>query len=493
MDYPIWDVPYLGGSMIIAIISIVHVYIAQFAVGAGIFNALTESFSLKHDDGTLRQFLRDNSKFIILLPFIGGVVTGVGIWFSIALVSPEATGTLIHLFLWGWAIEWVFFLLEIAAGYVYFYGWDRMSAKAHCAVGWVYAIAAFMSLVVINGILSFMLTPGGSLDSPVKPMEFNFWAGVFNPSYFPSLIMRTVVCLALPALFAMLLVNVCKGYDQEQKNKVIQHAARYLLPLAVLVPAAGWFFATVPDTAFYYVKGGAIAMVMLMAFAAVSLALLALYSYIAIIWRKGTVSLETTALLMALALIAGGAGEFVREGMRKPFLIWGHAYSNGIVRADIPAMRDKINAMPRDDKTALIFCPWRVVPSEGGLDAEAVQAAYVSGDFSLFNEVKDVVRGKWLFKSQCARCHCIEGYNGILPLVKNWSPAMLNRALQELDQVKAFMPPFVGSGRDRQDLAQYMHNLQGGCTRCHDNVDDEGNLLDAEKKITIKADWEPEI
>ena len=44
------------------------------------------------------------------------MVSGVGIWFAIGLAAPEATSTLIHNFVFGWAIEWVFFLVELLLG-----------------------------------------------------------------------------------------------------------------------------------------------------------------------------------------------------------------------------------------------------------------------------------------------------------------------------------------------------------------------------------------
>ena len=43
---------------------------------------------------------------------------------------------------------------------VYYYGWDRLDARTHLAVGWVYFASAWASLAVIAGILAFMLTSG---------------------------------------------------------------------------------------------------------------------------------------------------------------------------------------------------------------------------------------------------------------------------------------------------------------------------------------------
>ena len=40
--YPVWNTEVFGGGFWIALISIIHVYIAHFAVGGGLFLVLTE-------------------------------------------------------------------------------------------------------------------------------------------------------------------------------------------------------------------------------------------------------------------------------------------------------------------------------------------------------------------------------------------------------------------------------------------------------------------
>jgi cytochrome bd-type quinol oxidase subunit 1 len=88
------------------------------------------------------------------------------------------------MFVWGWAMEWVFFIVEIAAGYVYYYGWGRLTPGRHLAVAWIYFVAAFMSLFLINGIITFMLTPGdwkppGELAP--EAVQGAFWRALFKP------------------------------------------------------------------------------------------------------------------------------------------------------------------------------------------------------------------------------------------------------------------------------------------------------------------------
>ena len=119
----------------------------------------------EHDDALL-AFVERHSRFFALVTLVTGALTGVGIWFTIGLINPSATASLIASFVWGWAIEWTFFVTEIAAAIVYVYGWHRLSPAVHLRVGWVYFIAAWLSLAVINGILTFMLTPGASSLDP---------------------------------------------------------------------------------------------------------------------------------------------------------------------------------------------------------------------------------------------------------------------------------------------------------------------------------------
>src|SRR5208283_3596067 len=164
MNYPFWDIPYLGSGWVIGIIAIFHVMISQFAVGGGLYLPMAERKAMRMPEGQLRSDwlnqLVGHSKFFLILTGVFGTISGVGIWFAIGLTHPEATSTLIHNFVFGWAIEWVFFVVELTTAAVYYYTWNRIDPKLHLTVGWVYAGASFCTLVIINGILSFMLTPG---------------------------------------------------------------------------------------------------------------------------------------------------------------------------------------------------------------------------------------------------------------------------------------------------------------------------------------------
>ena len=193
MNYPVWYLPTIGGGLLVAIIAITHVFVSHFAVGGGLYLIYSEKKGLRENSEGILAFTRRHAKFFLLITMVYGSITGVGIWWIIALVNPAGTSLLIHNFVFGWATEWVFFVLEITAAFVYFYTFGKMDSKTHLKIGWVYFVSAWMSLLLITGIVDFMLTPGGWVDN------HNFWIGFFNPSFLPSLFFRTFVATRPPS------------------------------------------------------------------------------------------------------------------------------------------------------------------------------------------------------------------------------------------------------------------------------------------------------
>ena len=133
--------------------------------------------------------------------------------------------------MWGWAIEWVFFFVEITAAIIYAKTWDSLPARDHLIVGWIYFVAAWMSLFVINGILTFMLTPGRWIQTQ------SFWDGMFNPTFWPSLVARTAVSVILAGIFGYITLP-----RQEGREKVARWAALWMVAGAVVLPLALWWY-----------------------------------------------------------------------------------------------------------------------------------------------------------------------------------------------------------------------------------------------------------
>jgi len=423
MNYPIWDVPLISGGIVIAMVAIVHVFISHFAVGGGLYLVLTERKARREGDEALLGFLRGQSLFFLVLTLVAGALTGVGIWFTISLVSPDATSTLLHVFVFIWATEWVFFLVEIISILVYYYGWDRLEPRDHMRVGWIYAGSAWVSLVLITGILAFMLTPGAWNDTHDLHDAF------FNPTFWPSVLLRTGVAVALGGVYALVTATLVS--DQDLRERVIRYSATWVQWAFVAIPVAGvWFLFAAPSRARDLPIGGSVVVqIFLILTLAFSLFILA-FTHLGAYWGARRFGLPMALVLFSMAFLAAGSGEMVREAVRKPYIISNYMYSNSVRLEDVGLVHDQ---------GVLATARWsRVSSIEPGNEA---------------------VAGHEVFRLLCSSCHTVAGYNAIRPLVKNWSEDYINSQLQNLDVLKEIMPPFLGSDAERQALAKWLSGL----------------------------------
>ncbi len=417
MNYPFWQIGFPGG-LLIALVAVLHVLVSHFAIGGGAYLVLLERRANRTSDACMLAYVRKHSKFFALLTLVFGAVSGVGIWFTIGLVSPEATSSLIHTFVWGWAIEWVFFFVEITSALIYAYGWDRLDRATHMAVGWVYFVAAWASLAVINGIITYMLTPGRWLQTHA------FWSGFFNPTYFPSLVLRTGMCVVLAGMFG-LVTGV--GLTSPVRERVLRYAGSWiLLGTAFLVLPARWYFDSFPAEAKTYFTGllpGMAHVIRLGIFAAgLSFVLAALFAVAKPAWLRAPV----VALILLCGLTVMATGEYTREVARKPFVIGSYIYANDLRLASFPE-----------------FSSTGFAASAKWMDTESAQTA----------------RGRQTFAIQCGACHSVNGYRAMTPRVQGWSPEFATDILQHLPLLRGTMPPFAGNEHDRAAVGTYLASL----------------------------------
>ncbi|WP_461208421.1 cytochrome C [Desulfocurvus sp. DL9XJH121] len=428
MDYPIWQIPYLGGGSLVALIAVVHVYVAHFAVGGGLFLVLTEMRGRRQNNQAILDYCHKHTKFFLLLTMVFGSLTGVAIWFIIALTNPTATLTLIHTFTMGWATEWVFFLTEIITLLVYYYTFKTMEARAHVRVGWLYFGSGFMSLVLINGIICFMLTPGDWLATG------DFWDGFFNPTFWPSLFFRSMMGFSIAGLFGFFTAS--RWSDESVRADLARYNALWTcIPLVLMAPLAWWYYGALPEARQAMVAGGNTEILpMTRALFYVGPAILGLGLFMALRLPRGA-RRWVSVLLLVLGLMQIGAFEWVREAARRPFVIAGHTYSTSVRTAE---------AAEINEKGWLQVAKWvknKTVTDENRMDA-----------------------GKELFNGQCLPCHSVGGpVNDILPLTAKFSVFGMDSQLDGQGKLRMQMPPFMGTGEERMALSEYIVvGLHGG-------------------------------
>jgi cytochrome bd-type quinol oxidase subunit 1 len=447
MNYPFWDIPYLGSGWVIGIIAIFHVMISQFAVGGGFYLPLAERKAQRMTDPDTRAAwlaqLVGYSKFFLILTGVFGTISGVGIWFAIGLTHPEATSTLIHNFVFGWAMEWVFFLVELTTAAVYYYTWNRIDAKLHLTVGWVYAGASAFTLIIINGILSFMLTPGDTwlAVAGTGHEADKFWNAFFNPTYWPSLFLRTCVCTSLAGVWALISASRIDGDRQPAlKTSLVKWSVKWLVPSFVAMPFLMiWYLLMVPESQRALLTLG-IDTINLGTFSAVTrIALVIIVTSATIVgvayylaYRNPVeFNLSHALSILLLALIATGSGEYAREMLRKPYVIGRWMFSNGVR-----------------------------VPYVSRIDTEG----YLAHTNWVWNgSDSSYSRGEAIFRGECGSCHTLGGYRPLKSLLAGRDRANIGNFIAMLHDYKPdspyrrFMPPMVGTRQDVVDLTDYLN------------------------------------
>lgn len=433
MEYPFWFVPGIGKGLIIGVISVLHVFIAQFAVGGGVYLAWMESrATAKYNSPELLLWLEKHTRFFLLLTMVFGGISGVAIWFAMTVVSPAGTYMLVSNFVFVWAAEWTFFLIEIIALLFYYYTYPlrregRFNPGLHIRIGWLYAFAGFMSLFLINGVITYMLTPGQSLETR------NLVHAFFNPTFWPSLVFRFALCLMLAGMFALFTASRIK--DEKVKRSVIRSASLWVgLPLLPMLASTVWYyFALPPDRQAAMLRRTHDIYPFMQAFGWV-FPVIFIGGILAFVRAERLrVPLAVAILCTGLALV--GSFEWIRETGRRPWLVPGILYSNGMsVREGEVMQRRGINAVSG----------WSRLLS----DCEASRGSRVS-------------RGELIFEQQCGSCHGINGPRlDILPLLERYSPAGVKAQLAGQGKRLAYMPPFCGNDADADSLAGYLNSLR---------------------------------
>ncbi|MEM6798733.1 MAG: cytochrome ubiquinol oxidase subunit I [Planctomycetota bacterium] len=428
--YPINDFGPAMKGMVIGGLGIFHVYLAQFAIGGGMLMTYFQWLGMQRDGPgakAARGFVDGMFRVLVLISFITGALTGVAMWLTTIQVSPRTIGVMVDEFHWVWAIEWTFFCLEVAAGYAFYRWGPRLSDGARLTLLAAYSLAAWMSLFWINGILSWQLTPGGFLPGDAASGG-SVWAGFFNPTFWPSLLFRTVSSMATAALVAALVVNLAPGWSRSRRREVVRHAFHFLTPM-VLMPLLGiWFVAAMPADSRGWALGGSIAMTLFFSIGVGASLLIGAYA--ATIWlnRRLTVNGSTAALLVMLGFAATAGAEFVREGVRKPYTVRGALYSNAIAEGEVAKLREE-GCTTQD--------PY---PLRDGID-------YANEQLRL---------GSKVFRVQCSVCHTWDGANGVAHLAETWTVGQLRQNLAQLQRTKPFMPPFAGTAAEAEALVQWI-------------------------------------
>jgi len=414
--YPIFEFPVVGGGMIIALIATFHILPCHLATGGFWITYFLERKAYAENDADLLEFLKKFTLMVLIFCFVTGSLTGVGIWFASTIISPRAISGLIHNYVWGWATEWVFFLIEIVTIYIYYYTFGKISRQAHLRIGLLYAMAAWLSMVIITGILAFMMTPGKWAETG------SFFDGFFNPTYWPQLFFRTSMMFAIAGAYAAIVASFIKNLKTRK---------------TVIKTAGAWGLAI---NAFAYAKT--------MLHVSLGAAAVAGLYFVILLFGAVKVARPLVTIAMTVVIFIGiGGGESVREIGRRPYLIPGYLYSNQIIAHEV---KNKGISSEVDSFT------------ESGI---LTHYYFIPGSLRQVNERNYLQAGEVIAKLECVICHSMQdnGRSSLPGLINNMGMTSAEDLFYFLESLGdyPYMPRFAGSEVERRATATFLSKLAG--------------------------------
>lgn len=446
-DFPIFDMPLVGHRLLFAFDAIVHVFISHGAVGGSMILMWAEWAAIKNNDRKFDELTYKLLFTLFILATAVGALTGIGIWIHVNIINPAAIGALLRVFFWKWFIEWIVFNIEMILLLIWFLTWKSSPLgtprkMAHFRIGLYYAIASWLTMAIITAILGFMMTPGNWLSSefPTKP---DYVASLMNPSWFPSLGFRTFFSIIWAASAAMMLSWFFTKNDLELRAQAMRFFGRILaLSIVPMLIFGYWYYLQFPQQAKDLFTMGVItrrlianpelAVIITLTLSVVSLGSMA---YLYVRPKRAAVWIALAMFVANAALIA--EFERVREFVRKPYIIYGYMYANG-VRVQDMALLNKEGYL----KNAVF------VPEE-----------YRHPTATMQRETR-IKSGEYLYQMQCRYCHTINGINAMKARVRGMDEAAIFHRIKSLNSpATPFMPPFAGTEEEMKSLAAYLATL----------------------------------
>ncbi|MCL2347333.1 MAG: cytochrome ubiquinol oxidase subunit I, partial [Planctomycetaceae bacterium] len=411
--------------------------------------ALENQHAVRTGNAKYREYWKRHARFFILLTVVFGAITGVGIWWTIGLASPLATEMLIRTFVFGWGMEWVFFVIELVAAFAFYYYWDRLPPHTHVIIGWIYAVAAWISLVLITGITAFMLNTAGLFGQ--WSVTRDFWDAFFNVQWLPQTVLRTGASLILGTLYVLAHAAFVLRDDEATRSKTVRRMCVPLVIGILLVFAGfvGWF-AYLPEVSRLTLERSASLNIFSGVFVG-SLGIMLLFVLFGPLRDPKTLNTGFAICLLVFGFAALGTAEFIREAVRKPYIVDGVVLGNQITEDEIEVCR-KYGFLEHGFWTSRALRErypdlWREDEDDHIDEKELLTRP----------PEERIAIGRMIFMHHCNDCHATEhGYSAAGPLLYGSNKQELREFVKNLNRRVKSMPPWCGNDAEAEMLAEYL-------------------------------------
>ncbi|MCI5221172.1 MAG: hypothetical protein D3924_00460 [Candidatus Electrothrix sp. AR4] len=428
------DFPFTGNSIIMAIVILVHVFFAFFAVGGSVLAVFSEWWGVRKKDNDYIRLAKGVSGFLSDMMKINGVLGVAIVVLTIGLWTPFGAFLYSTQF-WPFLAEGAVFLFLMIFAVIYHNTWDSVSRGMHIFYGLCTAFFSMAAGVLINAIWAFMMVPGKWIETQSR------WDAFYTPILFESSTHLLLPCLINGALLVFVWTywkSTRPGADQQYFAKVNRFTGAIGGTLLFLQPVSGIFFLFKVKSATqdlpapnpwwqlwnadpWWKFWNSTGMASPFLFTMIGLATLAVTCAI-IYWvrkhDKGRIFLLVASFAMFTTFFIGG---YTRERARKPYLIWGTM----------------------------------------GMDQQRIQKAEAKPVGGVAQNSDVSVDGEQIFQG-CKGCHTYEGQGGsngpdLTNLIGRYDKeTLMNFIRHPTEPANMVMLPFGGTEEELDALADYL-------------------------------------
>ena len=168
-----------------AVTTVYHFFFVPLTLGLSILVAIMQTMYYRTNDEAWKKHTRFWGK-LFLINFAMGVVTGIVQEFQFGMNWSQYSRFVGDIFGAPLAIEALLaFFLESTFLGLWFFGWDKLSKRAHLATIWLVALGSNLSALWILLANSFMQQPVGYVLRNGRAEMTDFFALITNPSIGP--------------------------------------------------------------------------------------------------------------------------------------------------------------------------------------------------------------------------------------------------------------------------------------------------------------------
>jgi mono/diheme cytochrome c family protein len=168
--------------------------------------------------------------------------------------------------------------------------------------------------------------------------------------------------------------------------------------------------------------------------------------------NPGWLSTGFAILFLACGFAAMTTGEYIREAVRKPYIIYNVVMGNQVLAEEIPVTRANGFLESGVWTKAFIAKNYPQVIHENKVDNQSLLS---------LPENDKIKIGHVLFQYHCNDCHSDrEGFSAVGRLTQSWTPEMVYSLAWEPEKAHFFMPPWSGTKEESELLAEYVLSIR---------------------------------